>query len=160
MFTEDTMKYEYMLHTWGGFYNKEYRDVHGYAPGYYWFETADERKKYVETLKFIERKLHAVRLMTVFEEGTETRYKTIAEMTFVYNGNEYHLNYDFGYCYEEDAARYMFEDGNYSCDCNRSNFIREQDESFPELDCGDLIQMKDFKVNKVIGTDKNFEINE
>ena len=54
MFTEDEMKYEYMLHTWGGFYNKEYRDVHGYAPGYYWFETADERKSYVETLKFIE----------------------------------------------------------------------------------------------------------
>ena len=39
---------------------------------------------------------------------------------------EFIIHYDFGYEYEEESAIFMFEDGNYSCDCNRSLFIQRE----------------------------------
>ena len=36
------------------------------------------------------------------------------------------MAYDFGYEFEEENAIYMFEHGNYSCDCNRSLFIQRE----------------------------------
>ncbi len=32
-------KYEYLLQTWGGFYNDEHVAIHGKEPGYLWFDT-------------------------------------------------------------------------------------------------------------------------
>lgn len=44
--------------------------------------------------------------------------------------------------YEESAAEYMWRDGNYGCDCNRSLFIaRNCDEDFPEMPCGETIEL-------------------
>lgn len=36
-------KYEYHLHTWGGFYNKEYSEIHKKPNGDFWFESYEER---------------------------------------------------------------------------------------------------------------------
>jgi hypothetical protein len=39
-----------------------------------------------------------------------------------------------------EASDYQWRDGNYSCDCNRSDFIQDQcDGSFPDLPCGETI---------------------
>lgn len=35
---------------------------------------------------------------------------------------------------------------NYSCDCNRSEFLRNLGVPIDELDCGDTIEMKNFFV--------------
>ena len=63
-----------------------------------------------------------------------------------YQDKTYHYIYDFGYEYPEESARFIFFDGNYSCDCNLSSFIQEQDENFPFLKCGDEIKIENFVV--------------
>ena len=73
--------------------------------------------------------------------------KTIAKNDIIYNGVEYPIECDFGENYPEDAALFMFEEGNYSCDCNRSIFINEQHgDCIKELECGDTIKMKDLVI--------------
>ena len=139
-------KYEYMLNTWGGFYNDSYQRIHGYKPGYYWFDTAEERETYIEELQKTEKLMKAYHLVGVKEEGTHTRKRTIAKMLLVYNGTEYPYEHDFGYAYPPESARFMFFDGNYSCDCNKSTFLLRAGFDVPDLDCGDEIAVKDFEV--------------
>jgi len=43
---------------------------------------------------------------------------------------------------ELEGVRYMYDEGNYSCDCNKSLFIQRQcDPKFPEMKCGDKIKL-------------------
>jgi hypothetical protein len=43
---------------------------------------------------------------------------------------------------DEVLAEYLYEEGNYACDCNRSDFIAEHcDKNFPELECGDTVNL-------------------
>ena len=136
-------KYEYLLHTWGEFYNKKHVECE-----YSWFESASERNNYLDKLKQIANKLN-VKLACSFEEGRHVRYKTIAKMILVYNGKQYPYSHDFGYGYPVDAAYYTFEEGNYSCDCNRSIFLRETyGENIKELDCGETIKALNFIVTQ------------
>ena len=49
---------------------------------------------------------------------------------------------NYGWDTKEEGVRYMYEEGNYSCDCNRSLFIQRQcDKNFPEMDCGEKIKL-------------------
>lgn len=72
---------------------------------------------------------------------------TIFVGTFRYKEKEFILRFNFE-DYSEDDAIWMFTEGNYSCDCTRSLFIREQfgDTSIPELPCGDTIELLDYHV--------------
>mgnify|MGYP003453093985 CR=1 FL=1 len=45
------MKYEYLLHTWGGFYNKYYQEEHGEVPGYHYFDSKEERDEYFQNFQ-------------------------------------------------------------------------------------------------------------
>ena len=38
-------------------------------------------------------------------------------------------------------CQYMWEDGNYGCDCNRSLFAQRYGWDIPELPCGDTIEL-------------------
>lgn len=38
-------------------------------------------------------------------------------------------------------TRYMWEEGNYSCDCNKSLFARQRGFDCNELECGDTIEL-------------------
>lgn len=39
-------------------------------------------------------------------------------------------------------AEWMYTEGNYGCDCNKSNFIRYScDGKFPKMSCGDKIKL-------------------
>lgn len=42
--------------------------------------------------------------------------KTIAHVKLKYNNVVFKLTYNFGYEYPDEAALYMWEEGNYSCD--------------------------------------------
>lgn len=141
------MKYEYMLHTWGGFYNKEHQENHGYKEGYFWFDTKEAREAYISELKEVEQRLNARMLVISTEEGEHVRYRTIAKMVFVYQGKEYPYEYDFGFAYSSESAEYVFTEGNYSCDCNRSIFLASKYEGFQEIECGDEIEMRSFEVS-------------
>lgn len=76
--------------------------------------------------------------------------RTIAKMIFCFEGKEYPYEYDFGYGFPKESAEYMFMDGNYSCDCNRSIFIRELHPQFKEMDCGCKIKLEKFKIFQCI----------
>jgi hypothetical protein len=42
---------------------------------------------------------------------------------------------------------FMYEDGNYSCDCNRSIFIKQYcDQEFEEIACGEEIKLVSLEV--------------
>ncbi len=101
------LKYEYMLHTWGGFYNEEHK--HDEKPGYKWFDSDLERDKYVQKLKTIEEVLGAKHLMITVEEGYNTRTMTILNRISKYKGKVYHSTYEMGYGYPYDAAKYHIE---------------------------------------------------
>jgi hypothetical protein len=144
-----TNKYEYMLHTWGGFYNKKHQVKHGYTEGYRWFDTKGDRDKYIAELREVARTMQGLGANTLAistAEGTHTRYKTIAKMVFVYQAHEYVYEYDFGFAYPPESAEYMFTEGNYACDCNRGLFIG------CDLECGEEVKMKNFEVNLVLDT--------
>ena len=149
-FTND--KHEYMVHVWGGFFNDQHRAKHGRQPGYYFFDTAEERDRFSATLRAEEEALGARFLAQDKADGRHVRYRTVAKMRLAYKGKEYELEYDFGYAYPVDSARYMFEDGNYGCDCNRSLLLAEKHEGFPELDCGHEIDLAAFQVVQVRGS--------
>lgn len=141
-------KYEYLLHTWGGFYNDEHKAKHGLEPGYFWFSTIGERQKFLDNLKEIEKKYDAYYLAFSFEEGKHVRYRTIARMKLVYDDKEYPYECDFGFGYPVESAHYMCEYGNYSCDCNKSLFLSRIHEEVSELNCGDTIETRDLVVTQ------------
>ena len=80
--------------------------------------------------------------------------KHYAKVVLSYNEKEY--KFDFPYELDEnhpggrisleelkEAIEFNFEEGNYSCDCNRSIFIKRYcDHSFLEMDCGEKINLE------------------
>jgi hypothetical protein len=144
-------KYEYMLHTWGGFYNAEHAAKHGLKGGYFWFDTAKERDDYLKNLQAIEKRLSAHALAFTTSEGDNTRLRTVAEMTLIHDWKSYDFEYDFGYAFDHESARFMFTNGNYSCDCNLSSFLRRKHPEFPELSCGVTIEICGLEIVSVDG---------
>lgn len=51
--------------------------------------------------------------------------------------------------------RYMYEEGNYSCDCNRKLFIASAKHQIEDIDaaCGDTIKLKRLTVIRPDGTE-------
>lgn len=67
-------------------------------------------------------------------------------ITLKYRTNYYQYDDDFGEGYPEASAIFMYEEGNYSCDCNRSVFIQQHCEpKFKEMGCGDKIELISIK---------------
>jgi hypothetical protein len=110
----------------------------------------DERHFYTRSQVQAEAALEAMRpfcVMHVHETGNLTHRRTVAVITLAYKGHVYRFPYDFGLEYPSDSARFMWTDGNYGCDCNRADFIRDYcDPDFPELPCGDEIKLLDLQV--------------
>ena len=140
-------KYEFCLKTWGGFFNHEHKQKHGVEEGYHFFNTKAELKKYLGELKKIEQELNARILAYDIFEGKHVRYETIAKMVLIYKSIEYPFEYNFGFGYPVSSAYFLFENGNYSCDCNLSLFInRKYGDVIDELECGEEIEIKNFLV--------------
>jgi len=86
------MKYEYMLLVWGGFFNKEFQDIHKIEEGYYYFDTAEERETFVKKLRSIEEDLGAWYLMTLTQEGYHLRKDVILHRVTRFEGKDYHTS--------------------------------------------------------------------
>lgn len=144
------LKYEYYLYFWGQINNKDenwiVKDL-GINEKDFWFDSKEERLSFKKKLEDIANK-HQVIICFREEEGLGVRFKTIATMKFIHtNGKLYYYRDDnFGYGFSADSARYMFERGNYSCDCNRSLFLSREHKEIKEMECGDKIKMVDFKI--------------
>lgn len=70
--------------------------------------------------------------------------QTIATMILCYGAYKSTFEYNFGYAYPEEAARYMFTSGNYNCDCNLSRFM-----GIKQMDCGHKIEIRNLTIEVV-----------
>jgi len=92
------------------------------------------------------------RLGLVFreEEGDLTHKRTVLQGTLDYAGKTYRFDFDFGFEFPLGGAEWMFEEGNFACDCNKSLFIQTHcDSNFPLMACGDLVKLVDLKLKLV-----------
>ena len=151
--SQASAKYEYHLHIWGSLFNDDILEKElGIKGDNFWFDTPDELVNFLNKVRSFAND-HGRIVMDAVHVGYDVRKKTIAEMVFVLpNGKEYPYTYDFGYGYPLDGAHYMFHDGDYGCDCDRTLFLSRV---YPEVDstvleCGETITMKDFKVSQVL----------
>lgn len=142
----------YLLKMWGrGIQNGSVtpRGDHVVGPSgcvYEWFDTeAAWRQRKLEAIASSD---HDVAFDSA--SGPNCRMRTVATMTFEHEGKQYPFEYDFGFGYPPDSAEFMFQEGNYSCDDNRSLFLHETYPDEPafasEFDCGDTIQLASIEV--------------
>ena len=141
-------KEEYMVHIWGGAWNSDAnpsieKDL-GIKDGYHYFKTEKEKNEFCENLH--NPKYENQGIMITEKYGVMSHKRTIFVGTFKYKDKEFVVHTDFGYEFEEETAIFMFEDGNYSCDCNRSLFIQREygEDAIPSLDCGTEIEMLEY----------------
>lgn len=98
------LKYQYHLHTWGGFYNDCHRNIHHYEPGDYFFDTSAERHDYIETLEAISEVLNARVLCITRTEGFCCDVRTCLHRVVEWDGKQYYSTRDMGVNYPYDAA--------------------------------------------------------
>ena len=139
---------EYMVHIWGGAWNKDAnpsieKDLE-IKEGYHYFKTEGERDGFLELIK--QDKYSNQGLVWDLKEGEMTHKRTIFVADLKYKDMVYTIHYDFGYEYPEEKAIFMFEEGNYNCDCNRSLFIQDEygENAIDELNCGEEIKMVNY----------------
>ena len=142
-----TVAYQYLLHFWGQIENDNLveREL-GIRDKYLWFPTRELRDTLKARIDDVAKKYG---VMVVFgeEEGETVHLRTVAHAVFEYRGKNYSIDYDFGYGYQRSLAKYMFEDGNYACDCNRSMFINKKYPEVAKTKCGHDIEMVKFTVS-------------
>lgn len=103
------LKYEYHLLTWGGFYNEEHQKIHKQISGDFWFNSNEDREKYIDELKEIEAKLGAKYLVVLCTEGYNCRVRTKIHRVCEYKGKQYYSEYDMGINYGIDESAYHLE---------------------------------------------------
>lgn len=141
---------EYMVHIWGGAWNPDacpsIEKETGIKEGYYYFSTKEAKDAFVKFLQTPVYKCQGMMIRT--EKGNLTHKRTVFIGMFKYADKVFTLDYDFGYEYPSDSAIFMFTQGNYSCDCNLSMFIRNKygEDAIPELDCGCEIELLDYHI--------------
>ena len=98
------MKYEYLLDTWGGFYNKEHQ--HSEKSGYHYFDTKEERTSYLNKLKALEEKLNDRCLLSRINEGYNTRIITTLHRVVKWKGIEYYSSRKISPNHSYDSAKH------------------------------------------------------
>lgn len=139
----------YHLHYWGGVQNDGLSAKFlGTDKQDFWFDTAQERQEFKGKLESFAKDNGAIVCFSE-HDGVAAQARTVAVMVLKVGGKEYPYEHDFGVGYPEESAQYMFEDGNYGCDCNRSLFLSRQYPDVAEIDqCGETIEMVSFKVER------------
>ena len=120
----EVQAFEFHLHFWGEVENEKWveRDL-GIAEKDFWFPSKAKRDEFKARLAAV-AKAHGVIIAFGENEGWNVRLRTVARMTLTLpDGRVFPFEYDFGYAYPPESAEYMFTDGNYGCDCNRSLFL-------------------------------------
>ena len=134
-------KTEYFVKFWGGA-DPYIENELGIKENNHWFDTKKEREEFIDKLRPFSR--YGLAMDT--QEGSLTHKRTIAKVKVEYENKEHEITQDFGYEYPEGGVLFMFEDGDYACDCNLSLFLNRQDSTFKRMDCGNKIKIKDIKV--------------
>lgn len=123
------LKYEYLLHTWGGFYNDVHKKVHGQEEGYHYFDSKGDRDEYLHKLKTLSEDLNAHGLATDITEGYNTRIPVVLHRVVRYKEDDYYSEKHFppGYPYEavKFMAEYKWNPGFNDYDNNEVEIVQE-----------------------------------
>jgi len=104
-----TPKYEYHVLTWGGFYNKEHKDIHGLEGGDYVFSTEKEREDFIDYRRNVSKALNAHSLCFTKTEGFCCHTRTVLHRVVQYKGERYYSSYDVGVNYSISSAKFLME---------------------------------------------------
>jgi hypothetical protein len=102
-------KYQYHVKTWGGFYNEEYRVIHGLEDGDFLFDTREARHAFITHRKEIEKRLGAKSLILRRTEGYHCDIRTVCHRICEWEGVEYYSTYDLGVNYSKYDAEYWMK---------------------------------------------------
>jgi hypothetical protein len=148
-----TPKPGFLLHVWGGFWNDGLGErLLGTNSPYFWFDTKEERAEAKAYIGGLAAQQKDAQKMVVYaeDEGPEILYRTVAKMELeIPGGKRYPYTWDFGYGFSDATAEFMFEEGNYSCDCNKSLFLSREypNENIELHGCGDTILIHNFTIH-------------
>ena len=89
-------------------------------------------------------------------KSTNRKYLYIVSITLEYEGQRFVVedrrNTDDDYDESLLLIEFDWYENNMSCDCNRSQFIRDQcDSSFPDMQCGERIKLIDLVIRQENG---------
>ena len=105
----DKPRYQYHVLTWGGFYNKEYKDIHGFEEGDYVFESEKEREDFIKNRELVADKLNARYLMISCSEGYCCNIRTTLHRIVRHKGVDYYTTRDMGINYPFKVAKSFLE---------------------------------------------------
>lgn len=130
---EQRVPNDFLLRVWGrdqdavakAFRPDDIEDSDG--PRCYWFPTAAARAAFRATLADMEYYVVAAEVNPGeddYGEVIDTHRETIARVTLrLPDGRTGTYDQSFGYGYPKHGVEFMYEDGNYACDCNRELFL-------------------------------------
>jgi hypothetical protein len=124
---------EYMLDVSGDVLkNARFQEIMDRASGpyghyFFWFQTAEQRQFFrAELTEIIANQCAPDKVVFKEENGPQVMTQPKVFATLEYKGKEYEVTDTFTYGYPVDAAIYYWAEGNFSCDCNRRNWINRQ----------------------------------
>jgi hypothetical protein len=93
-----------------------------------WFDTEQSRQLFIDQAKprFQWLMFDVHRSDPDPEEHSDPHRLTRARVTLEYKGQRYTFVSTFGYGYRWRSVEFMWREGNYACDCNRSLFLQRQ----------------------------------
>ena len=102
-------KYQYHVLTWGGFYNHEYKNIHGLDKGDFFFDTKEERDEFIRGRFYIAEDLNAGVLCFSQSEGFCCDTRTVLHRITEIEGKQYYSTRDMGINYPYSAAHFFME---------------------------------------------------
>jgi hypothetical protein len=152
---------KYLLRVWGADEEKckalhRPGAVEPDGPLCYWTETVEEREALCAEFRGLPVVLDRLDPGPDWDgEEIDTEKLTVARITLKLPDGRLAAGSDcFGYGYPAHAAEFQWRENNYSCDCNRSLWIKHTlGWDFPELPCGNTIELVGFEVVKEASDD-------
>jgi len=90
-------KYLYHVFTWGGFYNREYVEMHHLTEGDFFFETPEKRAACIAGRKLIAASLYLENYICFScTEGYHCKEHTILHRVVSYKDKQYYSEHDLG----------------------------------------------------------------
>lgn len=145
---------KFLLRSWGGDIAQviALRTPDAYEPddhvACWWFYTPEERQAFISAFNHVGSVMRDKQDPGADEDGEiiDTRARTVAVVTLkTPDGQVGTFEMNFGYGYSDHAVRFMFEDGNYACDCNRRDFLKSYcnigEGHLDDMTCGDTIEL-------------------
>lgn len=105
------LKYEYGVHTWGGFYNDHNRAIHHFEEGTQYFPTKELRHTYLNSLENARRALtySDATLAKHLFEGFNIRDLPVIHRVVEYRGKQYYSKYEYSWPETASVLLYYME---------------------------------------------------